>query len=165
MRVTRKSSIFTLFEVAICLAVIGVFCGVSLKGCQTIRRYLDYWNRTALAIAVTEAFEAYYEYYGKHANVFPKNKWFDLSEENRFTYFMGVMSDRPPIGANPERIEFYRPTDEQRRTKEIHSSIYIYLKDEHLDRCANPILQLSNLLKHSVPAVHGEAVLWFVPRR
>ena len=168
MKTTRKSLGFSLIEVVICLAVMSVSLGVSLKGYQIVRRWLDYWNRTAIAVSVANAFEKYYERYGKHANAFPKNKWFDISSGNYFVRFMGVMSNCPPIGANPERIEFYRPTAEQARTERVHGPIYIYLKDEWLDRCANPMLQLSELTggrSISVDEVfRGEEVLWFVPR-
>ena len=159
---------FSLIEVVICLAVMSVSLGVSLKGCRFVRRWLDYCNRVTVAVSVAGAFEEYYEYYGKHANAFPKNKWFDVSFGNYFVRFTGVMSDCPPIGANPERIEFYRPTAEQTRTKKVHGPIYVYLKDECLDRHANPMSQLSELTGgrsvdvHEV--VHGEGVLWFVPR-
>lgn len=121
----------------------------------------------AIAASVARAFEKYYECYGKHANAFPKNKWFDVSSGNYFVRFIGVMSDCLPIGSNPERIEFYRPTAEQMRTKKVRGPIYIYLKDEWIDRRANPMLQLSELTGgRSVPVrevVHSEEVLRFVP--
>ena len=165
MKTTRKSLGFSLIEVVICLAVMSVSLGVSLKGYQIVRRWLDYWNRRAIAFPIADAFKEYYEYYGKHANAFPKNKWFDVSSGNYFVRFMGVMSDCPPIGANPERIEFYRPTAEQARNKKVCGPIYIYLKDEWGDRHANPMLQLSELTGgRSVPVhevVCGEEVLLF----
>ena len=168
MRTTRKSLGFSLIEVVIGLAVMSVSLGVSLKGYQLVRRWLDYCNRMAIAVSVVNAFEKYYEYYGTHANAFPKNKWFDVSSKNYFVRFMGVMSDCPPIGANPECIEFYRPTAEQARTEKVRGPIYIYLKDEWLDRRANPMSQLSELTGgRSVSVdevVRGEEVLWFVPR-
>ena len=168
MKTTRKSLGFSLIEVVICLAVMSVSLGVSLKGYQIVRRWLDYWNRMAIAVSVAGAFEKYYEYYGKHANAFPKNKWFDVSSKNYFVRFMGVMSDCSQIGANPGRIEFYRPTAEQVRTEKVRGSIYIYLKDKQIDRCANLMSQLRELTGgRSVPVdkvVRGEEVLWFVPR-
>lgn len=168
MKTTRKSLGFSLIEVVICLAVMSVSLGVSLKGYQIVRRWLDYCNRMAIAFSIADAFEKYYEYYGKHANAFPKNKWFDVSSGNYFVRFMGVMSDCPPIGANPECIEFYRPTAEQARNEKVRGPIYIYLKDEWIARRANPMSQLSELTGgRSVPVhevVHGEEVLWFVPQ-
>ena len=167
MKTTRKSLGFSLIEVVICLAVMSVSLGVSLKGYQIVLRWLDYWNRRAIAFPIADAFEEYYGYYGKHANAFPKNKWFDVSSGNYFVRFMGVMSERPPIGANPERIEFYRPTEEQARNKKVRGPIYIYLKDGWIDWHANPMLQLSELTGgRSVPVhgvVRGEEVLLFVP--
>lgn len=74
-----------------------------------------------------------------------------------------MMPDCPPTGANPERIEFFRTTAEQMRTEKVRGSIYIYLKDEWLDRRANPMLRPSGLTGgrsvdvHEV--VHGEEVL------